>query len=77
MAWKDDANPGAGFEYLYLAEADYLALPEGTVNAKKVDAPGGEVCTTTTTTPIKESAPRGDQKKRSTTLSDVFIGGKK
>lgn len=42
MAWKDEANPGAGFEYLYLAEADYLALPEGTVDAQKVQV-GGEV----------------------------------
>ena len=42
MAWKDEANPGAGFEYLYLAESDYLALPEGTVDAQKVEA-GGEV----------------------------------
>jgi hypothetical protein len=42
VAWKDEANPGAGFEYLYLAESDYLALPEGTVDAQKVEA-GGEV----------------------------------
>jgi len=42
VAWKDEANPGAGFEYLYLAEADYLALPEGTVDAQKVEV-GGEV----------------------------------
>jgi len=33
----DDASPTKGFEYLYLSDADYGALPEGTVNAHKVD----------------------------------------
>ena len=32
----DEASPSKGFEYLYLPEADYNALPEGTVNARKV-----------------------------------------
>ncbi len=33
----DEASPSKGFEYLYLTEEDYEALPEGTVNARKVD----------------------------------------
>ena len=32
----DEENPSKGFEYLYLKDADYKALPEGTVNAEKV-----------------------------------------
>ncbi len=32
----DQASPSKGFEYLYLTEEDYKALPEGTVNARKV-----------------------------------------
>jgi acetyl-CoA carboxylase/biotin carboxylase 1 len=32
----DEQNPSKGFEYLYLTEEDYKALPEGTVLAKKV-----------------------------------------
>ena len=42
VAWIDDANPGMGFKYLYLTEADYKNFPEGTVNAEKVNE-GGEV----------------------------------
>ena len=41
VAWIDDANPGMGFKYLYLTEADYKNFPEGTVNAEKVNE-GGE-----------------------------------
>lgn len=41
VAWKDENNPGVGFDYLYLSEEDYVSLPEGSVNARKVDAPGG------------------------------------
>jgi len=33
----DESNPAKGFEYLYLTEADYKELPEGTVIANKVD----------------------------------------
>ena len=33
----DGASPSKGFEYLYLTDADYKALPEGTVNAHQVD----------------------------------------
>eukprot|EP00554_Chaetoceros_debilis_P010506 CAMPEP_0194110112 /NCGR_PEP_ID=MMETSP0150-20130528/9428_1 /TAXON_ID=122233 /ORGANISM="Chaetoceros debilis, Strain MM31A-1" /LENGTH=2089 /DNA_ID=CAMNT_0038799207 /DNA_START=48 /DNA_END=6317 /DNA_ORIENTATION=+ len=33
----DEASPSKGFEYLYLKDEDYEALPEGTVNAHKVD----------------------------------------
>jgi len=32
----DDDSPNKGFEYLYLSNEDYQALPEGTVNAHKV-----------------------------------------
>jgi acetyl-CoA carboxylase/biotin carboxylase 1 len=32
----DEQNPSKGFEYLYLNDADYKALPEGTVVAKQV-----------------------------------------
>jgi acetyl-CoA carboxylase/biotin carboxylase 1 len=35
IAWKDESNPVLGFEYLYLSEEDYNALPSGTVNAHK------------------------------------------
>ena len=30
MAWKDEGNPSLGFEYLYLSEEDYTALPKVT-----------------------------------------------
>ena len=33
----DEQNPSKGFEYLYLTDEDYKALPEGTVIAHKVD----------------------------------------
>jgi len=42
VAWKDEANPSLGFEYLYLSEDDYVGLPEGSVAAEKVVV-GGEV----------------------------------
>jgi acetyl-CoA carboxylase / biotin carboxylase 1 len=32
----DEQNPNKGFEYLYLSDADYKSLPEGTVIAYKV-----------------------------------------
>jgi len=41
VAWKDEANPGQGFDYLYLSPEDYASLPEGTVEGKEVKA-GGE-----------------------------------
>ena len=37
IKFLDSANPSKGFEYLYLTDEDYTALPEGTVNAHKVD----------------------------------------
>ena len=40
VAWKDERNPSLGFEYLYLTEEDYLALPPGTVDATAVTAFG-------------------------------------
>ena len=38
VAWKDEARPELGFEYLYLSDEDFKALPKGTVDAveKKV-----------------------------------------
>ena len=33
VAWRDESAPALGFEYLYLGEDDYLALPAGTVDA--------------------------------------------
>lgn len=43
MAWKEETNPSLGFEYLYLSEEDYHALPKGTVDAVAVfDKPSGE-----------------------------------
>ena len=36
IKFYDDASPAKGFEYLYLTDADYEALPKGTVNAHKV-----------------------------------------
>ena len=33
VAWKDESRPEQGFDYLYLSEEDYLALPKGTVDA--------------------------------------------
>lgn len=33
----DKENPSKGFEYLYLSDEDYAGLPEGAVNAHKVD----------------------------------------
>jgi acetyl-CoA carboxylase/biotin carboxylase 1 len=43
VAWKDDNAPALGYEYLYLTEADYKALPEGTVIADPRKGPNGEV----------------------------------
>lgn len=37
LKFIDSENPSKGFEYLYLTDADYKALPEGAVNAHKVD----------------------------------------
>ena len=37
IKFTDANNPAKGFEYLYLSDKDYQALPEGTVIAKKVD----------------------------------------
>lgn len=42
VAFKDPSNPAAGFDYLYLTEADYTALGDGVVGAERVDA-GGDV----------------------------------
>ena len=36
VSWKDESNPSLGFEYLYLTEEDYHALPAGTVDAVAV-----------------------------------------
>jgi len=36
-AFKDENNPSLGFEYLYLTEQDFSSLPEGTVNARRVE----------------------------------------
>jgi acetyl-CoA carboxylase/biotin carboxylase 1 len=36
IKFLDSANPSKGFDYLYLTDEDYEALPEGTVNAHKV-----------------------------------------
>jgi acetyl-CoA carboxylase/biotin carboxylase 1 len=36
VAWKEESNPSLGFDYLYLSEEDYLALPKGTVDAVAV-----------------------------------------
>jgi len=36
VKFNDDSNPTKGFEYLYLTDEDYEALPNGTVNAHKV-----------------------------------------
>jgi acetyl-CoA carboxylase/biotin carboxylase 1 len=33
VAWKDEANPSQGFDYLYLTPEDYNSLPEGSVIA--------------------------------------------
>lgn len=37
IKFTDPTNPSKGFEYLYLSDEDYKALPEGTVIAEKVD----------------------------------------
>jgi len=36
IKFVDEQNPSKGFEYLYLKDEDYKALPEGTVIAEKV-----------------------------------------
>jgi len=36
VKFTDETSPTKGFEYLYLSDEDYEALPEGTVNAHKV-----------------------------------------
>eukprot|EP00746_Dinoflagellata_sp_MGD_P159400 gnl/MRDRNA2_/MRDRNA2_86689_c0_seq3.p1 gnl/MRDRNA2_/MRDRNA2_86689_c0~~gnl/MRDRNA2_/MRDRNA2_86689_c0_seq3.p1 ORF type:complete len:2179 (+),score=470.07 gnl/MRDRNA2_/MRDRNA2_86689_c0_seq3:114-6650(+) len=40
VQWKDESCPALGFDYLYLTEADYKALPEGTVNAEPKEVNG-------------------------------------
>ena len=36
IKFVDESSPNKGFEYLYLSDENYKALPEGTVNAHKV-----------------------------------------
>jgi len=36
IKFVDESSPNKGFEYLYLSDEDYTALPEGTVNAHEV-----------------------------------------
>jgi acetyl-CoA carboxylase/biotin carboxylase 1 len=43
IAWKDESNPALGFEYLYLSEEDYRALPAGTVSAEEITSKSGEL----------------------------------
>lgn len=44
VAWKEESNPSLGFDYLYLTEEDYHALPKGTVDAVSVvDKRSGEI----------------------------------
>jgi len=43
VAWKDDANPAQGFDYLFLSEDDYKSLAPGTVDASEVRTASGEV----------------------------------
>ena len=43
VAWKDEAVPAMGFEYLYLTEEDFKALPPGTVLAEPRKLPNGEI----------------------------------
>jgi acetyl-CoA carboxylase/biotin carboxylase 1 len=42
VAWKDTNNPNLGFDYLYLTEEDYKALPAGTVDARVLVTSSGE-----------------------------------
>eukprot|EP00597_Dinobryon_sp_UTEXLB2267_P000919 CAMPEP_0170061150 /NCGR_PEP_ID=MMETSP0019_2-20121128/2827_1 /TAXON_ID=98059 /ORGANISM="Dinobryon sp., Strain UTEXLB2267" /LENGTH=2072 /DNA_ID=CAMNT_0010266911 /DNA_START=9 /DNA_END=6227 /DNA_ORIENTATION=+ len=42
VAWKDEANPSLGFDYLYLSQEDYLAMPAGTVDATATVTASGE-----------------------------------
>ena len=43
VAWKDDANPSLGFDYLYLTPRHFESLPQGTVDAvKMIDERTGE-----------------------------------
>ena len=42
VQFKDEENPSLGFEYLYLSEDDYHALPKGTVDAVPRRALSGE-----------------------------------
>lgn len=37
IKFYDEESPAKGFEYLYLSDEDYKSLPEGAVNARKVD----------------------------------------
>jgi acetyl-CoA carboxylase/biotin carboxylase 1 len=43
VAWNDESDMSKGFKYLYLTEADYSALKEGTVQAHKTTGPKGDV----------------------------------
>jgi len=36
VAWNDENNPSAGYDYLYLSEEDYTTLPAGTVDAHEI-----------------------------------------
>ncbi len=42
VAFKDEHNPTAGFDYLYLSEEDYKVLPKGTVDATALVTSGGK-----------------------------------
>jgi len=41
VKWIDEADPGKGFEYLYLTPEDYEKLPKGTVEAHEIKVPAG------------------------------------
>jgi acetyl-CoA carboxylase/biotin carboxylase 1 len=42
VAWKDEANPSQGFDYLYLKPEDYASLAEGSVIAHEETSASGE-----------------------------------
>mmetsp|Transcript_29822 Transcript_29822/g.41220 ORF Transcript_29822/g.41220 Transcript_29822/m.41220 type:complete len:2214 (+) Transcript_29822:130-6771(+) len=42
VAWTNESNPSLGFKYLYLSDADYQGLAEGTVKASQL-VDNGEV----------------------------------
>jgi len=41
--WSDPENPSKGFDFLYIEEADYSKLSEGTVQAHEVEVDGKKV----------------------------------